>query len=74
MPTMCVVFQGGVSHWPAIEKWTDEYLMEAIGKDDGYMTVAPKDNIFYFYGGKRDIRPCTVGEFLKVNYIQSVVV
>ena len=28
-----VVIRGGVNHWPAIEKWSDEYLSETLGNN-----------------------------------------
>ena len=33
MPNIPVVIRGGVGHWPALSKWTDEYLCQCLGKD-----------------------------------------
>ena len=32
MPNIPVVIKNGVKHWPAIKKWTDEYLKNLLGK------------------------------------------
>ena len=32
MTNVPVVIRGGVQHWPALKKWTDEYLCESLGE------------------------------------------
>lgn len=32
MPNIPVVVRGGVRQWPAITKWTDDYLCQCLGK------------------------------------------
>ena len=34
MPNIPVVIRGGVQHWPALVKWSDDYLTEVLGKED----------------------------------------
>lgn len=31
MPNIPVVVRGGIRHWPAITKWTDDYLLQCLG-------------------------------------------
>ena len=40
MPNIPAVIKNGVSHWPAIQKWSNEYLLEVLGK---------KVRSFYFF-------------------------
>ena len=32
MSNIPVVIKNGCSHWPAIKKWTDQYLLQKLGK------------------------------------------
>ena len=32
MPNLPVVIENGVSHWPALKKWSNEYLHKILGK------------------------------------------
>jgi len=36
-----VVIKGGVSHWPAVKKWTNSYLKETLGDIPVSVTVTP---------------------------------
>ena len=36
-----VVIKGGVSHWPAVTKWTNSYLKDTIGSLPVSVTVTP---------------------------------
>ena len=66
------ISQGGIRHWPAMEKWSDQYLDRKIGHEDCHVTYAKnKDDVFYFYGEKSVLEVSTVTEFLQVLYFTS---
>lgn len=36
-----VLVKGGVSHWPALDKWSPEYLVQRLGDSEVTVTVTP---------------------------------
>lgn len=41
MPNLPVVIEQGVSQWPAIRKWTKQYLLESIGEKTVTVAITP---------------------------------
>jgi len=40
-PNLPVIIRGGVKHWPAVKKWSNEYLREQIGEKSVTVAVTP---------------------------------
>ncbi|XP_065657206.1 bifunctional peptidase and (3S)-lysyl hydroxylase Jmjd7 isoform X1 [Hydra vulgaris] len=41
MPNIPVVIKNGVKHWPAIKKWTDDYLVNVLGNKSITVALTP---------------------------------
>ncbi|XP_012558902.2 bifunctional peptidase and (3S)-lysyl hydroxylase Jmjd7 isoform X2 [Hydra vulgaris] len=41
MPNIPVVIKNGVKHWPAIKKWTDDYLVDILGNKSITVALTP---------------------------------
>ncbi|XP_066929748.1 bifunctional peptidase and (3S)-lysyl hydroxylase Jmjd7-like [Clytia hemisphaerica] len=41
MTNVPLVIRGGVKHWPAVEKWSDEYLCETLGDKTVTVSMTP---------------------------------
>lgn len=64
-----VVIKGGVSHWPAVTKWTNEYLKDTIGDVPVSVTVTPNGYADAPQGGlfvMPEERTMEMGDFVDV--------
>lgn len=65
-----VIFRGGANHWPAIEKWTNEYLGEKMADHPLTVSVTPNGYADAVTHDMRFVMPhedqMTMSEFVKI--------
>lgn len=50
-PNVPLIIRGGISHWPAVHKWTHEYLRDKIGARTVTVAVTPNGYADAVHGG-----------------------